>query len=180
MTKRWTVDSSKFLSEEQLSVLFKALDNDASKEEHSVVLGLLYTGLRVSEAIRFDVADFQTDRIAVKDSKGGVNRTVLLTDDAVVFFRKIINRRIRGPMFRSARGTAYSKRGMQRAVERVMDRIGLPHIHTHSLRHTYCTLLMKAGESLPMIRDQLGHSSISVTDIYSHSCGKLKIKTLFR
>ena len=45
----------------------------------------------------------------------------------------------------------------------------LPEIRFHDLRHTYASLLIQKGESLPYIRDQLGHHSIKVTvDIYGH------------
>jgi Phage integrase family len=39
----------------------------------------------------------------------------------------------------------------------------------HALRHTYASLLIQNGESLPYVRDQLGHGSIKITvDTYGH------------
>ena len=46
---------------------------------------------------------------------------------------------------------------------------GLRRVKFHTLRHTYASLLIMRGESLPYIKDQLGHSSIQVTvDLYGH------------
>ena len=39
----------------------------------------------------------------------------------------------------------------------------------HDLRHTFASQLLQGGASLAYVRDQLGHSSISVTaDLYGH------------
>jgi len=46
---------------------------------------------------------------------------------------------------------------------------GLRRMKFHTLRHTYASLLIMRGESLPYIKEQLGHSSIQVTvDLYGH------------
>lgn len=38
----------------------------------------------------------------------------------------------------------------------------------HSLRHTYATLLVRAGVGLPILQELLGHSHIQTTMIYLH------------
>ena len=39
----------------------------------------------------------------------------------------------------------------------------------HQIRHTFATRLLKNGEPLPYIKDQLGHTSIQLTvDTYGH------------
>ena len=49
------------------------------------------------------------------------------------------------------------------------ERIGLKRRRLHDLRHTFATLLIMNGESLAYVRDQLGHSSITLTvDTYTH------------
>jgi integrase len=40
------------------------------------------------------------------------------------------------------------------------------HVRLHDLRHFHGTMLVGAGVPLPSVRDRLGHSSITVTDIY--------------
>ena len=41
-------------------------------------------------------------------------------------------------------------------------------IHFHSLRHSFASYLVQQGVSLPTIKDLLGHTSITTTEIYSH------------
>ncbi|MEW5954709.1 MAG: tyrosine-type recombinase/integrase [Bacillota bacterium] len=50
-----------------------------------------------------------------------------------------------------------------------MNKSKLPRIRYHDLRHTHASLLLKGGESLKLICDRLGHSSIGITaDTYTH------------
>ena len=41
-------------------------------------------------------------------------------------------------------------------------------VHFHSLRHTFASWLVQDGVSLYAVQKRLGHSSISVTQVYSH------------
>jgi len=43
-----------------------------------------------------------------------------------------------------------------------------PKLHFHSLRHTFATWLVQDGVSLYEVQKLLGHSSIAVTQVYSH------------
>jgi len=38
----------------------------------------------------------------------------------------------------------------------------------HSLRHTYASLLVQAGVDIYHVKELLGHSSIALTERYSH------------
>ncbi|MCG0275623.1 MAG: site-specific integrase [Thermosediminibacteraceae bacterium] len=50
-----------------------------------------------------------------------------------------------------------------------LERIGLPRLNFHCLRHTHASLLLKAGVDVKIISERLGHSSVRITyDIYSH------------
>ena len=40
------------------------------------------------------------------------------------------------------------------------------HVRLHDLRHFHGTMLVGAGVPLPSVRDRLGHSSVTVTNIY--------------
>ena len=52
---------------------------------------------------------------------------------------------------------------------RCLEKAELRRIRFHDLRHTFASLLLTNGESLAYVKDQLGHSSISMTvDVYGH------------
>jgi integrase len=75
-----------------------------------------------------------------------------------------------GFIFRTAAGTPmdgdnWTKRAFLPIVEKAkLRRIGL-----HTLRHTYASLLINAGESIKYVSKQMGHASIQITgDLYAH------------
>lgn len=49
------------------------------------------------------------------------------------------------------------------------DRIALPRISAHNLRHTGCTRMFEAGVDPKVLQDIMGHSRIAVTmEVYNH------------
>ena len=72
-------------------------------------------------------------------------------------------------VFASTAGTALDSANIRHLFHRVLRKAGLRRIRVHDLRHTYASLLIQQGESLAYVKEQLGHSSISVTvDVYGH------------
>ena len=71
----------------------------------------------------------------------------------------------RGPTGRPLDPDNWTKRNFLPIVAKAeLRRIGL-----HTLRHTYASLLINAGESIKYVSKQLGHASIQITaDLYGH------------
>jgi integrase len=56
-----------------------------------------------------------------------------------------------------------------RIFYRACEKAGLHRRPLHSTRHTFATLLLQQGESPVYVKEQMGHSSITVTvDTYKH------------
>jgi integrase/recombinase XerD len=56
-------------------------------------------------------------------------------------------------------------------VKRVAKRAGLRDWHRvtpHKLRHSYASALVEAGRGIDEVKELLGHSSISTTQVYVH------------
>lgn len=52
---------------------------------------------------------------------------------------------------------------------KICEKLKIPYIRFHDLRHTHATLLLKAGVNPKVVAERLGHSSISMTlNTYSH------------
>lgn len=152
----------------------------AVRDWFMVMLGL-NTGLRVEEMRELSCGDLHIDRddssLSVRKGKGNRPRTVRISVKFRHDCKWFINwKRERGhkispdePLFTNIRGRHLSKRALQKAFKKCMQRAGLPgHYSIHSLRHTYATHLLKAGNyNLRLVQEQLGHSSVRITEVYT-------------
>ena len=57
---------------------------------------------------------------------------------------------------------------IKRSWEALRQRAGLPDFWFHDLRHTFASNLVMAGENLYTVKDLLGHSTVQMTERYSH------------
>ncbi|WP_369899774.1 tyrosine-type recombinase/integrase [Bacillus manliponensis] len=66
-------------------------------------------------------------------------------------------------------GNPLDPRSIRRAFYTVTDKLGLPKIRFHDLRHTHATLLIQQNVNVKLISERLGHADISTTlNTYSH------------
>jgi integrase/recombinase XerC len=72
------------------------------------------------------------------------------------------------PLFVGTRGGPLNPRLVQRLMEQLRYRLGLPDTATpHALRHSFATHLLAGGADLRAIQELLGHASLSTTQRYT-------------
>jgi integrase/recombinase XerC len=137
------------------------------------VLTLLWgCGLRISEALSLKRRDAPIGPALRVLGKGGKTRIVPVLPDvreAVDIYLSQLPTTL-GPedaLFRADRGGPLHPRQVQRMVEVLRTRLGLPERATpHALRHAFATHLLAAGADLRSIQELLGHASLSTTQRY--------------
>ena len=74
-----------------------------------------------------------------------------------------------GLVFASIVGTVIEPRNLNRLLDQLSAKAGVPRIRFHDLRHTCASLLLAQGVSPRVVMEMLGHSQMSMTtDLYGH------------
>ncbi|MGK9252400.1 tyrosine-type recombinase/integrase [Paenibacillus humicus] len=74
-----------------------------------------------------------------------------------------------------ADGSPMPKSSLFNAFSRCLQRVDLPPLPIHSLRHTFAVLMLEAGVEMKVVQEMLGHGSIQITsDVYAHISTKLE------
>jgi integrase len=133
----------------------------------------LLTGCRYGEIAAFRVADFDraAGTITVRSAKAGKPRHVVLTEDGLALFeRRAIGKAGTALLFAKPDGKPWGKSHQHRRLREACERASIdPPASFHVLRHTYATLLLQAGASLPVIAANLGHADTRMTERhYAH------------
>jgi site-specific recombinase XerD len=147
----------------------------ARNAKYRMFLMLVYgAGLRLTEACELKVTDIESwrRRIYVNRGKGSKDRYTLLGERLLEELRAYYGCfRPRDYLFASTRrpDQPWADTTGQRAFLRALEAAGLPNRGgIHCLRHAFATHLLDAGVELTVIKQRLGHGSLSTTAIYLH------------
>lgn len=166
-----------YIDERQLSLICKKIDVDVVKEIS--ILGF-YTGMRLNELVNLTWrnVNLTTRIITVGDedftTKGRNQRYIPICDEAF----EVLSKRIpkvhivhndKSFVFCKSNGLPFTGDFISKRFKSACKAAGTDKaIHFHSLRHSFASNLAQKGVSLYTIKELLGHSSISTTEIYSH------------
>lgn len=147
--------------------------------DYCIITVFLNCGVRLSELVGINMRDidFEEKRIRIM-GKGGKERMVYLNDACLDSLEDYLHVRngspenmVQNALFLSNQHKRISKRRVQQIVEESLQFAGLDGkgITTHKLRHTAATLMYQYGNAdLLTLKELLGHSSVSTTEIYTH------------
>ena len=124
-----------------------------------LVLFILSTGLRKKEAFDLVWTRVNTENGSVNVRvKGGEDREVLLSPEAIAVLRETpqVGRYV------------FDTTNWRKHFDAALVAAEIENFRWHDLRHTFATWMGQSGAALELIRDQLGHSSIAVTQKYRH------------
>jgi integrase len=146
----------------------KRLINASEVEFRPLVEAALLSGCRYGELCRLQVQDLNVDAgaLSIRKSKSGKPRTVYLTPEGVQLFQTLaVGRTGRDLLMRHKDGRAWGRSEQHRPMMEACERAKIvPHYTFHELRHTYASLLARAGVPMKVISDSLGHSTTAMTE----------------
>lgn len=142
----------------------------------AVIEMLFATGIRISELCSLRKEDINLrDQSLLIYGKGAKERKLQIGNDDVihvlqqyenVFFPQIKKCNF---FFVNQNGSALSDQSVRRMINKYTSLAAIElHITPHMFRHTFATSLLEADVDIRYIQEMLGHSSINITEIYTH------------
>lgn len=177
------------LSEDEISII-KSYIKGSNME--LIILLDLATGLRQGEllALNWEDIDLSTKTLTVNKSVKEVYiyedennrhietifqvpktqnsfRTISIPDVIINVLKNEKNKK--GLLFHDENGNPLRAKNVSYQWKKILKECNIPHKKFHSIRHTYASMLLKNGVDIETVAELMGHTAISITQIYLHS-----------
>lgn len=137
---------------------------------------LFSTGMRISELCNLKSSDVDMQEAVIRIyGKGSKERIIQIgNEDVIGLLIKYENEyaseiKNSGYYFTNQNATPLSDQAVRRMINKYCSIGSIElHITPHMFRHTFATSLLEADVDIRYIQEMLGHSSITVTEIYTH------------
>lgn len=176
--------SLRFLTQDAAETIVAFVQNDAAQPRDlrtrnlAIVAMMLLAGVRRGELLRLEVKAVDlTDRVIRilkgKGRHGGKPRTIPMTEQLFTILQHYADWRATVTVGCSKffLGTfadgPLSEITLRRVFRRISRCTGI-HVSPHMLRHTFCTLLSKAGVSDRLAKEAMGHADYATLQRYQH------------
>lgn len=170
-----------FMKKEEINRFLDGIDkypfsSKIAARNRLIIKIILYTGIRVSEAINIDLKDFNKDEdafIIQVRGKGNKPRVVMIKEKIIKtdlnewFEYRVCNENL---LFCNQKGNPLSQAYISSIVEKILLSVGIRKEKNgaHMLRHTFATMLYQKSKDLILVQESLGHADINTSRIYTH------------
>lgn len=169
----------RILTSEEVNIFLSQPKNDSLKGcRDKAMLELLYaTGIRVSELISLDTDDLNTEIGFIRCQKaGGTERIIPLYPvavSAVADYIKtsrplLVSSAEENALFVNVNGKRMTRQGFWKIIKFYQEKAKITtEITPHVLRHSFAVHLLENGADIGSIKEVMGHSDISSTNVYA-------------
>ncbi len=175
--KKPSIDNRRlrFLTKAEASNLLDRIKHSSS-QLHNMALISLHCGLRAGEIMNLTWGDVDTEKrlLKLRDTKSGRNRVAFMTKAVKELFDTIPSKENNDYVFTDKKGNKIKEVSV--SFDRIVKELGFNNGITdrrqkvvfHSLRHTFASWLVENGTDLYVVKELMGHSTIAMTERYSH------------
>jgi integrase/recombinase XerD len=159
----------------------RADDSPLGLRDRALFEVLYGCGLRVSEACALDIVDIDFEGSTLRvTGKGSKQRMVPLGRIAAIALTDYLERGrehlhpkkafspATSAVLLTSRGNRLYREAAYRTIRLAAEKVGIPHVHPHTFRHSYATHMLEGGADLRSLQEMLGHADLSTTQIYTH------------
>lgn len=147
-----------------------------SLRDAAVIELLFASGMRISELCALHTDDINLyDGTILIYGKGSKERRIQIGNESVIHILKEYHTNFSKEIcrcnhfFANQNGKPLSDQAVRRMINKYSSLAAIKmHITPHMFRHTFATCLLEADVDIRYIQEMLGHSSINITEIYTH------------
>lgn len=170
------------LSQEQIASLFRQVkvETPAGQRDFAMLHILCATGMRVSELVSLNLADFDAERATIvcpgRSSRNKRERVLPLSPETVEATKHylatarlllVIHHPEEQALFLNRHGERLTRQGFWLIIKSYARQANIAEITPHMLRHSVAILMLQGGMELRSVKELLGHAHISTTQVYS-------------
>ncbi|MDO4726329.1 MAG: site-specific tyrosine recombinase [Porphyromonadaceae bacterium] len=176
------------LSVEEIERIISAIDLSETDKYTKLNIGhrnlaiveMLYgSGIRVSELVNIKISNINFEENFMKIvGKGKKERLVPISESAIralnhwLTARNVLQIKPKQEdfLFLNRRGSHMTREMVFVIIKQLTEKAGIEkRVSPHTFRHSFATHLLEHGANLRAIQQLLGHSSITTTEIYTHT-----------
>ena len=168
----------KFLYPNEIEALLSINDDTPlGVRNHTIILLLYSTGIRVSELVNIKLCDLDFSSFCIKIlGKGNKERYVYFLEntkkqllDYIKSARIKLVKKNNPYLFLNNNGEKLTTTGIRYILDKMITNASLKiKISPHVIRHTFATHLLNNGCDITSVQLLLGHESLKATQIYTH------------
>ena len=180
-----------FIPEGHLESLFEQLNfsHDFKGLRDRLILEMFYvTGMRLAELIMLKHEDIDLNALQIRvKGKGNKQRLIPMVNSLVLNYKDYCERKAvkfpflqSGDVFVTDKGKKIYPKFVYRLVNFYLSNATtVSQKSPHVLRHSFATHMLNQGADLNAIKELLGHSSLSATQVYTHNTVE-KLKKVYK
>ncbi len=179
-----------FVNVNQMDVLLDNIDfgSNFTGQRNRLIIEVLYcTGMRLNELISLKIVNINRNSLNLKVlGKGQKERIIPFTKNLDASIEKYLKERDKMGfkyneyLFLTGKGKEIYPKLVYRIVNNYLTLITtIEKKSPHILRHSFATHMLNAGADLNAIKEILGHSNLSATEIYTHNTFE-KLKAIYK
>ncbi len=172
-----------FYKDKEMEKIFDSFDQLESDEPNfkqvrdRLIINMLYqTGMRVSELVTIKDSDIDKSLSQLKVlGKGNKQRIIPIGEGLLLSIASYVQERdaaiekTQSNLLVRENGESMTRGDIYIIVKKYMSTVStLKQQSPHVLRHTFATTLLNNGAELSAVKELLGHSNLSTTEVYTH------------
>ena len=164
--------NERFLDNSEMQRLGAALIGAEAAGENpyaiAIIRLLVLTGARKGEieSLRWPEVDWQFSYLRLADSKTG-QKLIMLNGAAIEVLQTVPRQNASDFVFPASRSDGHYE-GTPKVWWRIREQAELQNVRLHDLRHSFASMAVSSGASLPVIGALLGHKDSATTSRYAH------------